>query len=63
MDADATLKEGEEGDDLREGLVFLREGVDGIIEDLRGGREEGREGWRKWQRLNDNEEERERETM
>jgi len=45
MDADATLEEGEEGDDLREGLVLLREGVDGVVKHLgEGGREGGREG-------------------
>ena len=44
VDADPTLEEGEEGDDLREGLVFFREGVNGVVEHLEGGREGRREG-------------------
>jgi len=37
VDPHAPLQEGEEGDDLGEGLVLLGEGIDGVGEDLTGG--------------------------
>lgn len=36
VDPHAPLQEGEEGDDLGEGLVLLGEGIDGVGENLTG---------------------------
>ncbi len=43
VDADAAFEEGEEGDDLGQGLVLFGQGVDGVVEDLFFGGEMG--GW------------------